>query len=507
MTDLAGGPCVRTEAGEVQGVDSGVAAVTVFRGIPYAADTSGAHRWRPPRPPQPWAGVRVADTFGPVCTQNQQSDPVEMGEDCLRVNVWTPDPSPDAALPVLVWIHGGRFIWGAGSEASFDGAALAATGIVVVTVNYRLGVFGFLATPALSAESGHAASGNYGLMDQRAALRWVNRNIAGFGGDPAKVTIAGQSAGAASVMAHVYAPEAAGLFRGAIAESGALHPGDPGLAYLAAAYRRLPDAEAEGLRYLAEHGAATIDELRALPAEELLRGNDADEEGAGFPRPPLFRPVLDGWIFPRSYSEALRAGDANDVAVMTGSNLDEDGASPRPRITLAEFTQRAVRDYGELASEFLTLYPASDDAEAAAMSNAAARDHSRVSTHLWSTLWRAHARRPAYTYFWTHAAPGPDAEVRGAFHGSEIWYFLNSLGRTPRPWTLADRRIAATVSDYVVRFVKTGDPNGADAPRWEPVGDEPVTMELGDAFAPLPVATSERYDFHRRVLDARRPRR
>jgi len=523
MTDPIDRPIVATRSGLVEGTASGVDGVAVFRGIPYGADTGGDNRWRPPRPAPPWTGVRVCDAFGDACVQNR--GPVTppglvMSEDCLSVNVWTPVPVPDAGLPavdgglpVLVWIYGGRFIWGAGSDSSFDGAAMAARGIVVVTLNYRLGVFGWLATPELSAEAareGRTGSGNYGLMDQIAALRWVQENIAAFGGDPERVTIAGQSAGAASVMALVASPETDGLFHGAIAESGALHPADPGLAYLAAAYRRLPDAEREGLEYQAAHGARSIAEMRALPAETLLVGNDATEGGAPMPAPPLFRPVLDGGIFARTYAETLAVGALKDVPVITGTNRDEDGASPQPRITLAQFREHATREYGAHAEEFLALYPAANDAEAGAQANQAARDHARTSTFLWASLRAQHASTPAYTYFWTHAAPGPDADTRGAFHGSEIWYFLDSLDRTDRPWTADDRRIAAEAGGYVARFVRTGDPNGDGAARWEPVGaggaagaGTPVTMELGDGLGPIPVADPARFAFHRRVLESR----
>ncbi|MDR1187075.1 MAG: carboxylesterase family protein, partial [Bifidobacteriaceae bacterium] len=217
---------VPTESGTVAGVPSGVPGVTVFRGVPYAADTGGQNRWRPPQPVEPWTGTRPASEFGAVCPQNLSRFP--MDEDCLSVNVWTPAASAGEKLPVLVWIFGGRFIWGTGRDPLFDGEALAASGIVVVTLNYRVGALGWLATAELSAESGRGSSGNYGLLDQLAALDWVRRNIAGFGGDPGRVTIAGQSAGAASVMALVCSPLGKGLFHRVIAESGAAHPADPG---------------------------------------------------------------------------------------------------------------------------------------------------------------------------------------------------------------------------------------------------------------------------------------
>jgi carboxylesterase 2 len=429
-----------------------------------------------------------------------------MSEDCLTLNVWTPDPSTEAALPVLVWIYGGRFIFGTGADPQYDGSGIAARGTVVVTLNYRSGVFGFLATPELSAESPQQSSGNYGLLDQVHALQWVQRNIAAFGGDPAKVTIAGQSAGAACVMNLVYSPLADGLFRGAIAESGALYPKDPGLAYLAAAYRSKQAAEVEGVTYMREHGVSSIAEMRALSTDALLQGNDADERSHGHPHrpPPLFRPVLDGHVFPRTYMETLTAGLQKDVPVITGTNLDEDGASPIPRTTLDEYITRAAEKYGELAEEFLALYPASTDAEAGVMTNLAAREQSRTSTHLWARLRAAHSTTPAYTYFWTHAAPGHDADTRGAFHGSEIWYFLNSLHSTDRPWGDQDRFIADRMSEYVSNFIATGDPNGDDLPRWdafERSGGRP--MEIGDAWGAREIADPDRFDFQKRYLTSR----
>ena len=484
-----------TTAGAVEGVAKD--GVTAFYGIPFAASTAGDGRWRPPSAPKPWRGVRTADAFGPVCPQNLTSWPAS--EDCLNLNVWTPNTS--AHMPVLVWIFGGRFVWGSGRDPQFDGAALAAMGVVVVTFNYRLGVFGWLAAPG-------GASGDYGLLDQLAALNWVQDNIAAFGGDPGRVTIAGQSAGAASVLILVGSSQAQGLFHGAMALSGAAHPGDPGLWSRAGSYRDLATAQRQGTQYLAEHGASSIDQARRLPASQLLAGNDADDPSVDQPhRPPLFRPVLGGSVMAVSYDQMLTAGAANDVPIITGTTRDEDGASPNPSVTLAQWRATAQRTYRELADEFLALYPATNDAEAAAMSNQAANDLSRTSTYLWAQLWSRRCSSPVYTYFWTHTPPGPHADRDGAFHGGEIWYFLDSLLADPcRPFAADDQMIADRTSAYVARFIATGDPNG-DAPPWPAAtGGPPITMELGDAFDPMPVATPARFDLHRRMLESQ-PRR
>jgi para-nitrobenzyl esterase len=520
----AEGAAVRIETGLVSGVAGRDAAVTVYKGIPYAAPPVGPLRFRAPAAASAWTGVRKADAFGAACPQpgGDMAQGFAQSEDCLTLNVWT-GTKPDAAekRPVYVWIYGGGFIGGTGASPEFDGEALARKGVIVVTFNYRVGVLGFLATPELSKESGHHASGNYGLLDDVAALKWVQRNIAAFGGDPAKVTIGGQSAGAGSVGFMAMSPLAKGLFRAGIAESHARYPRDTELRYLSVSWRPLATAEQAGAKYVAEHGARSLDELRALPWQKLIEGSntiDATVETGSDGKPPLFRPVVDGWVLPDDYWDTYAKRTQNKVTFIAGNNRDETGAVPEtafatlraqttpPRagmpitsVTLTAYIAAAKRKFGTLADEFLQLYPARTDQEAALQNNAAARDNSRISTWLWGTLWTTGDDKPVYTYFWTHAPPGPSHDMRGAFHGSEIYYAFDSLDAVNRPWTDDDRRIAESMSSYWANIIKNGDPNGTGLEAW-PRYDAavPQVMELGDHFGPIPVANAATIAFWKR---------
>jgi para-nitrobenzyl esterase len=514
---------VRTGGGLVQGVAAGDPAVTVFKGIPYAAPPVGDLRWKAPQAPAAWTGVRKADQFGALCPQ--AGAPEKMSEDCLTLNVWTGAAAPGERRPVLVWIYGGAFIQGTGANPEFDGEGLAKKGVIVVTFNYRLGALGFLATPELSQESGHAASGNYGLLDDIAALKWVQKNIAAFGGDPTKVTIAGQSAGAGSVGFLTQSPLAKGLFQRSIAESHARHPGDPDLRYLSVSWRALKTAEAAGAQYAQEHGATSLAELRALPWAKVIENSDRPDmavDTGSSAKPPIFRPVIDGWVVPNTYSQMLAKGAHNDVFFIAGNNKDETGAAPEtaierlrastaaPRpgaptvfVRLADYQAGARQKYGAMADEFLKLYPAANDDEAALASNTAARDANRSSTFLWAQKWSKTSKKPVYTYFWTHAPPGPGHDMRGAYHGSEINYAFGNLYATNRPWTDDDHRIADVMSSYWANYIKTGNPNGAGLPTW-PVFDPkaPRVMSLGDSFGPIPLAEPARLAFWKRFYES-----
>jgi para-nitrobenzyl esterase len=525
---------VPTESGLVSGVPGRDPAVTVYKGIPYAAAPTGALRWRPPGPAPAWDGVRKADRFGHECPQPAELGvPAEaMSEDCLTLNIWTGAKPDNQPHPVLVWIYPGGFIGGSGSDPLFDGEGLARKGVVVVTFNYRLGVLGFLATPELSGEalreSGKRASGNYGLLDDIAVLKWVQRNIAAFGGDPKHVTIAGQSAGAGSVGFLSISPLAKGLFERAIAESHARDPHDPELRYLSVSYRLMKPAEAAGQRYLEEKGVHDLAALRAMPWQKVVEGSNTVDQSVDTlsrARPPLFRPVIDGWVLPQTYSATLAAHAQNKVVFVAGSNKDETGAvpetafaalrarkgppragSPQVNVTLDAFKQYAHAKFGPLADEFLKLYPATNDDEAARASNEAARDNSRISTWSWAREWEKGSGHPVYTFFWTHAPPGPDSRMRGAYHGAEINYALGNLYATDRPWTDEDRQIADTMSSYWANIVKTGNPNGAGLPNW-PAYDHKAfsVMGLGDGFGMMPIATPERIDFWQRFFATQTP--
>lgn len=512
------------EPGAISGIATEDAKISSFKGIPYAAPPVGDLRFRPPAPAEHWKGMREASAFGPMCPQHLPQGSVDpVSEDCLTANIWTPASNKREKLPVYVWIYGGGFSQGSAANPQFDGEMLARKGIVVVTFNYRLGPLGFLATPELSRESPHRSSGNYGLLDSVALLRWVKANISAFGGDPRRVTIGGQSAGAGTVGFLVMSPLAKGLFSQAIAQSHVRHPGDTELRYLSTSWRSKDSAEKAGAAYAAARGGRTPAELRKMPWQELLQGSDASDESVDTgttAKPPLFRPVIDGWVLPTNYSDTFATGRQNAVNYLAGNNRDETGAvpdtafaqlranppalrggMPPTNVTLAGYRGWAERRFGPIAPEFLRLYPASSDEQAALMSNQAARDNSRVSSFLWVGEWRRHVTKPVFTYAWSHAQPGPAAPMRGAFHGSEIPYVLGNLGKVDLPWSDGDRQIAETMSSYWANYIKTGNPNGSGLPVW-PVWDaaRPEVMELGDRFGPIPVATPERLDFWRRFF-------
>jgi carboxylesterase type B len=483
---------IKVEGGLVSGVPGQNPSLTVFKGIPFAAPPVGPLRWRAPRPPEAWQGVRRAETFSASCIQSIVNERKPwthefmahgaVDEDCLYLNVWTPATSAADKRPVFVYIYGGANTEGSASVPVYDGEGLASKGLVVVTFNYRLGILGFFSHPALREEASSHASGNYGLLDQIAAVRWVHDNIAAFGGDPARVTIAGQSAGAAAVHNLTASPLAKGLFQRAIAESGS------GVTIVRA--RTQADQEADGTRVAAAKAAQSLTDLRAMPWQELvLPLPSVAGAGRGAGSTPRFGIVVDGYSLPASVPDVFAAGKQNDVPTLTGSNADEGGAVPHPTVSAEAFQNQVRQRFGDLADALLKLYPAPTDEQARTSQNETSRDQSRVSTYLWAIARSQTAKTKAYIYYFTHPLPGPDVEVFGAFHTSEVPYVLNTLRMSDRPFTEADRMLADRLSSYWANFATTGDPNGKGLPVWPAVSpDAPVTMELGHLFKPIPVA-------------------
>jgi para-nitrobenzyl esterase len=374
---------------------------------------------------------------------------------------------------------------GSAAVPIYDGEGLAKKGLVVVTFNYRVGALGFLAHPELSKESGHQASGNYGLMDQIAVLRWVHENIARFGGDPNNVTIAGQSAGSMSVHDLTGSPLVRGLFHRAIAQSGGSSVGGVGLSIVPA---RLAAAEADGQKFAAAKGAKTLAELRALSWQKILEPIPGESPMNGL----HFAPIVDGYVMPAPFMDVIAEGKQNDVETLTGSAAGELGglfASGAP-VTAKGFEEQARKRYGDKADEFLKLYPAATDEQAQVAERESTRDQALVALYLWARVRGKTARTKVYEYLWDHALPGPDAAKYGAFHSSEIPYVMNNLDQSKRPFTDADRKIAEMMSSYWANFASKGDPNGAGLPEWPVLSAKPEIMEVGDKTGPIPPAGS-----------------
>lgn len=477
---------VHLESGLLAGVPGSDPAVRVYKGIPYAAPPVGALRWRAPQPLSPWEEVRQADTFGPGCIQHVAgSRPPwteefmhqgEISEDCLYLNVWTAAADASAQRPVLVYIHGGGFREGSGSVAVYDGENLAKKGLVVVTVNYRLGVLGFLAHPELTAESGHNASGNFGLLDLVAALQWTQRHIAAFGGDPDNVAIAGQSAGAMAVYLLTVAPPAENLFHRAIVQSGPGALASFGLSSTRTLARPLSEAEAGGAEFATATGASSLEELRAMTVEELTA---TPASGGG---PLRFGPVMDGYFLPDSVPAIYAEGTQHDVPMMTGFNADEPSAFPGyGRATVKSFRETASESYGESAEAFLALYPTATDEEAGHARKTSQRDLAAVAMERLAAERAQTAKTDLYLYYFERGIPWPEHPEFGAFHTAEVPYFFNNLDMLERPWETLDRQLADTMSSYWVHFATRGNPNGAGVPEWPAWNRQNMHfMRLGD---------------------------
>ncbi|PSR76211.1 catalytic protein [Coniella lustricola] len=539
---------VLIETGLVAGAQSQhKPAVTEFRGVPFAASTAGSNRWRPPQPAEKWVGVRDCTRDGPIAPQlppgplywTEEGKQPRQSEDCLNLNLWTPAQLADAGqprYPVYVWIYGGKFLWGASTDNNFDGTSLAAKGVIVITFNYRLGILGWLAHPALSAESPHNASGNYGLLDQIACLKWVQRNITAFGGDPGRVTIGGQSAGSACVGLHLYGPESKGLFHGVISQSGTRHPRDPLISCLAPSYRTKQQAESEGEMILAEKQASNFAAMRAMSLDKLLEGNHRDDTTMWGP-PPFYRACLDGWLFPRTYEETLLQGTMNDVPLLNGQNADESGNYTHPEFNDDDLQEAARIKYGAFADRWFELYGNEESSTNAALQkwNVACQDNSRVGPHLHHELWAQHARSDIFIYFWSHAPPErrgfrkdypvPKAKGytffngsrTGAYHAAEIPYVFDSLWTAPwDPYSDVDREVADRASELWTNFIKTGNPNNGgreDSERspppllhWPTAAEDPGhVMELGKEMRLIPNSdNAEREGFWKEYFAAQK---
>jgi para-nitrobenzyl esterase len=482
---------VQTANGRLQGsVDNGVAS---FKGVPFAQPPVGDLRLKAPQPAKSWTGIRKADAFSAGCMQHKDISRgpwVEqymlqgpISEDCLYLNVWAPANLKGRSLPVYVWFYGGGYTEGAGSIDVYNGANLARRGLIVVTVNYRLGALGFLALPQLSAESPNHASGNYGFLDGVAALQWLKDNIAAFGGDPAKVTIGGQSAGSGMVHNLCVSPLAKGLFRAAVAESGTS---------LTNRMRTLAEAEKDGLDFIKSKNVSSLDELRRLPAEEFI-------PAPGAPRVLRFSPILDGWAIPGVPLDVVEAGKANDVPPLTGMQADEgSGNAPQTygKIPATEWHKQVQQLYGDLASKFEQLYPSTEDAAASIVEKQSARDRGQASMYLWCSRASQKQNSKIYTYYFNRATPWPEHPEFGAHHTGEVIYMFSNLDKLPRPYTEDDRKVAATASGYLVNYVRTADPNGTGLPKWESFkANPPQTLEISPATAMRPLMSPEKLAF------------
>ena len=460
-----------TETGTISGVRSN--GVTVYKGVPFAAPPVGDLRWRAPVHAAPWTGTRKADAFAPACMQVGVSMPGEMppavSEDCLYLNIWTPAKTAHEHLPVIVWIYGGGYINGSASMPLYWGDRLAQKGVIVVTIAYRLGPLGFLALPELTHESPYHSSGNYGLMDQIEALEWIQRNIAAFGGDPKCVTIAGQSSGSISVSILMASPLAKGLFQRAIGESGGLF--EP--LQLAPKYL-LANAEREGDKYAVSLGAASLKELRQLPAT-LLTGNAGG----------IVHPVIEPYVLPVSPYEAFASGLQNDVPLLIGSNADEARAIVDvTHATAATFESDLEHSVGQLPPALLAAYPHASDEEARQAQLGLERDlRFGWDMWAWARLQTGTGKSPVFYYLFRQQPPFPAGSVYegwGASHFAELWYVFDHLDQSPWKWTAADRKLAEEMSSYWLNFARAGDPNGPGLPSWPTFARASKVQYLGD---------------------------
>ena len=484
---------LRTDKGPVTGTLTSDSQVRAFKGIPYAAPPVGPLRWQPPQPAAPWKTPYAAKDFGPHCYQSSSYPDMVFhdsgpSEDCLTLNVWTPATAkPGAKLPVMLWIYGGGFSSGSTSEARQDGQFLAHKGVIVVSMNYRLGIFGFFVHPGLTAESPHHASGNYGLLDQSAALAWVHTNIAAFGGDPANITLFGESAGSFSVSAQVASPLSRNLLAKAIGESGGAFPGSS-LAFLPREEREQKDTAFARQAYSTDDLA----KLRALTADELLAPIKTPTPGAP---PARFGGTVDGYFLPKSVDAIYAAGEQAHIPLIAGWNRDEARyavLNPKEPVTAETYKAKVERDLSPAsAAEFLKAYPGTTDAEAVESASDYAGDKFiAFSTWSWLEAQVATGKAPVYRYLFNLRSPGDTNHpvAVGAFHSDDIEYVFGTLdsrpGITVRP---EDRALSAQMQDYWTTFARTGNPATPTQPAWPryaPTDYQVMRLDATSAAAP-----------------------
>ena len=474
--------------------------VKLYRGIPYAAPPVGDLRWRPPQPVVPWTGVKAADHFSPACMQPPTATEGNawreglgiLSEDCLYLNVWTPAQSSDAHLPVVVFIHGGGNVRGAASENQYDGAYFAKKGVVFVSFNYRMNVFGFLAHPDLTRESEHHSSGNYALLDQIAALQWIQSNIASFGGDPTNVMVFGHSAGSSNLSSLLASPLAHGLFERALLQSGVnIAKGIP-----------LTDAEKNGENYAASLGAHSIADLRKIPAEQLLKS-----------LPRQNGPIVDGWVLPQDVYSTFAAGKQNDVPLVVGSVANDTPSPPIAPTNAAAVPAYARQTFGDLADEYLKVYPSNDDQQAVKADLDFRSNQAMANARRLANLQLKTGKSPVYWYWFTHTSPFPEGAVWGnkpakewgAYHGGEIVYVFDAFPLQDWAWRPVDLQLGDLVSSMWINFAKTDNPNGPGLPKW-PAFDPKAGLLLNISDYPhaekAPFGTA--LDFQDKVADMRR---
>ncbi len=481
-------PIVRTAQGEAQGKLIMDGTQKAFLGLPYAAPPVGEQRWKAPQSPLPWKGLRDATRFGARCQQwHVWNDYIFLdagpSEDCLFLNVYVPaKASPAARLPVMVWIHGGGFLAGAGSEPRYTNSALPAKGVILVTLNYRLNAFGFLATEDLSKETGGHA-GNYGLMDMVAALQWVKANIGAFGGDAANVTIFGESAGSFAVNTLTVVPSAQGLFNKVIGESGALFGAAPSSATAARLHR--DQAWVDGL------GVKNLGELRSLPAEKLIEAQQ--KPGAGF------GPVVDGLFLPESVSEAYAAGRQAHVPSIIGWNRDERAGTLSKDMTVAKWKAYATEHYGSRSAEFLAAFPGNTDEQAVrSADDLTTAQFIAFSAWKWADAQAGTGNAPVYRYRFDRPAPPEENHPQGkyAFHSDELEYVFGTLdARHGAVWHAEDRALSAEMIAYWTNFARTGDPNGTGLPKWPRFDKDAAVLHVDAVTAASPDTTRPEFKF------------